>query len=172
MPSKYQHGYLDVLAKSVDEKIEAMLRKMKPLTIRQLEHFWNVYTTKVSMFEDVAYDEWEEYLYHQTYYQGTRLALKATYEKHGFVREFWPGSKVIEATYLGNRLHGFVRTTTGSYVSIQFYDLGKKLAQMGFRHDFSEIRSMRSGDVKLLSGYEPKNDFWNFSVKMEVNINK
>ena len=61
------------------------------------------------MFDDVKYDEWEENVYHPVLYEGTRLALKGTYEKHGFVREKWPGSKVVEATYLGNRLHGFVR---------------------------------------------------------------
>ena len=83
-----------------------------------------------------------------------------TDQKHGFVREIWPGSKVIEATYLGNRLHGLVRQTTSSYVNIQLYDSGTKLSQIGFRHDFSEIKSMRSGNYQLLSGYEPEPAGW------------
>ena len=36
MPSYYEYGYLDPLAKSVDKKIEKMLEKMKPLTIKEL----------------------------------------------------------------------------------------------------------------------------------------
>ena len=109
---------------------------MKPLTLEELEAWWNFLRPMQTLAHDDGTAQYEEWWDGDGDVSGMKHIVQG--QMHGVCRKITLDGDIIEGTWRNGLRHGFQREITSVGVKIQVFQDFERIAQLCFDFDFGE----------------------------------